>query len=137
MIRSTIPTRYTNRIPLKAIIEICITEWKYEPIGQRYVATVEDYAILTDEEGNETKQMINTKQVYYSVEQINTLFQYIGNPIQVSDDFSDKLLRLIASALMYVTCTDLNEDGTTIYGLQPNEWFVNDNYEMLAKRSKK
>lgn len=122
MIRSTIPTRYTNRVPQLAIIEIAITEWKYEPIGQRYIATVEDYAVTTDDEQNEAKQLINTKQVYYSVDEINNLFQYIGNPILVSDDFSDKLLSLIAMALMHVTCTDLNEDGTTIYGLQPNEW---------------
>lgn len=137
MIRSTIQTRYTNRVPQLAIIEIAITEWKYEPIGQRYIATVEDYAVTTDDEQNESKQLINTKQVYYSLEEINNLFQYIGNPILVSDDFSDKLLRLIASALMHVTCTDLNEDGTTIYGIQPNEWMVNENYDTFKRAYKK
>lgn len=133
MIRSTIPARYTLRSAEEAIIEITITDWRYEPLNQRYVATVEDYAVITDLEQNESRQRCNTKEVYYSTEQINGLFTMMANPINPNENFSDELVQLIAGALLYVTQTDVYENGTTIYGLQPNQWEINSNYAMLKK----
>lgn len=134
MIRSTIPARYTLRSAEEAIIEIAITNWRYEPLNHRYVATVEDYAVITDAEGNESRQRCNTKEVYYSTEQINGLFTMMANPIYPNENFSDELVRLIAGALLYVTQTDLYGNGTTIYGLQPNEWVINSDYAKMLKK---
>ena len=141
MIRSTIPTFYTLRSREQAIIEIAITNWRYEPMNERYVATVEDYAVITDEvfvegEGEEPgsmqtaerKQQFNTKEVYYSKDQIDGLFQMIGSPILATDVFSNELVKLIAQALLYITKTDLYETGLTIHGFQPDQWVVNENY---------
>lgn len=134
MIRSTIPARYTLRSAEEAIIEIVITNWRYEPLNQRYVATVEDYAVITDLEGNESRQRCNTKEVYYSTEQINGLFTMMDNPINPNENLSDELVRLIAGALLYVTQTDLYGNGTTIYGLQPDQWEINSNYAKMLKK---
>ena len=134
MIRSTMPARYTLRSAEEAIIEIAITDWRYEPLNQRYVATVEDYAVITYLEGNESRQRCNTKEVYYSTEQINGLFAMMENPIYPNENFSDELVRLIAGALLYVTQTDLYGNGTTIYGLQPNQWEINSNYAKMLKK---
>lgn len=134
MIRSTIPARYTLRSAEEAVIEIAITNWRYEPLNHRYVATVEDYAVITDLEGNERRQRCNTKEVYYSTEQINGLFTMMANPIYPNENFSDELVRLIAGALLYVTQTDLYGNGTTIYGLQPNEWVINSDYAKMLKK---
>lgn len=118
-----------------AIIEIAITDWRYEPLGERYVATVEDYAVLTDEEGNESKQLCNTKQVTYTNAQIDGLFQMIGNPILINESYSSELIKLISSALLRVTTTELFENGKTIYGLEPSDWSINANYEKSIRKS--
>lgn len=143
MIRSTIPTFYTLRSREEAIIEIAITNWRYEPMNERYVATVEDYAILTEEipiEGgdgevtiSERKQQFGSKEVYYTNAQIDGLFQMIGNPITVDESYSAELVRLIASALLYVTVTDLYPNGKTVHGLDPNQWVIDENYEKFKK----
>ena len=146
MIRSKIPTFYTLRSREQAIIEVAITNWRYEPMNERYVATVEDCAIITDEvyvagEGDEVgsmvtterKQQFNTKEVYYSNAQIDGLFSMLGNPITVDESYSGELVKLIASALLYVTQTDLYEDGTTIHGLQPEDWVINTTYAKFKK----
>lgn len=134
MIRSTTTAIYTMRSQETAIIEIAITDWRYEPLGERYVATVEDYAVMTDDEGIEGKQLCNTKQVTYSNAQIDGLFQMIGNPISINESYSSELIKLIASALLHVTITDIYENGKTIYGLKPTDWAINPNYERSIKR---
>lgn len=134
MIRTTIPARYTLRSAETAIIEIAISDWRYEPLNERYVATVVDYAVLIDETGVETRIQCNSKQVYYSNAQIDGLFQIIGNPITIDESYSGELIKLIAGALLYVTQTDLYENGTTIYGLQPNEWIINGDYAKMIKK---
>lgn len=147
MIRSTIPTFYTLRSREMAIIEIAITNWRYEPLNERYVATVEDYAIIPNEvyiggEGEEPggmvtterRQQFNTKEVYYSNSQIDGLFNMLGNPIEATESYSAELVKLIAAALLYVTQTDLYEDGTTIHGFQPQDWVINQNYEKFKTK---
>ncbi len=123
MIRSTIPAIYTLRSKEEAIIEIAITDWRYEPIYERYVATVEDYALI-----GESKQMCNRKEVHYTNEQIDGLFSMMQNPIYPNESYSGELIKLIAGALLYVTQTDLYENGKTIYGLLPENWEINADY---------
>lgn len=50
------------------------------------------------------------------------------NKKEVDESYSAELVKLIASALLYVTMTDLYADGTTIHGLQPNQWVINNDY---------
>lgn len=122
MIRSTIPAVYALRSMISAIIEIAITDWRYDTVNEQYVATVEDYAVIQDENQVETKQLCNTKQVYYSNLEIDGLFSLLGNPILTNESYSSELKKLISSALLHVTKTDLYDNGKTIYGLQPEEW---------------
>lgn len=133
MIRSTKEAIFRLRSVEKAIIEVAITNWRYEPLNQRYVATVEDYAVL-NVEGSETRQLVNTKEVYYSNAQIDGLFSMIGNPINVNESYSSELIKLIAAALLYVTQTDLFENGKTIYGLDPQDWVINEAYEKNLRK---
>lgn len=134
MIRSIKPAIFTMRSQETAIIEIAITDWRYEPMGERYVATVEDYAVINDDEGIESKQLCNTKQVTYSNDEIDELFQMIGNPISIDESYSREVIKLIASALLYVTKNDIFDNGKTIYGLNPDEWVINSNYEKSIKK---
>ena len=138
MIRSDIQAIYSNRTQLSAIIELVISAFTYQTEAHKYIATVNDYAILTDPEGIETKVLINTKQQPLLDVEIDGLFQMLGNPISIDESYSGEQLRLIAAALLYTTQNESLESGTTIYGLAPQNWSINEEYVLFkSTKSKK
>lgn len=122
IIRSTTELIYDSRTQRCGIIEVEITDWKYQKKFNRYIAEVEDFLIetQTDESGNEFEKRtpIFSKPVPYSKDDINALFFALGNPIEITENYSDEMDMLIAMALLYVTQND------PIYGSTAINWVI-------------
>lgn len=121
MIKSTIPAYCDLRGSKKAIIQIEIDSYESTPLGTNYV--VKDYSISDDGNGNQIKQLINTKTVFYSAEKINALNQFLEDV----NDYSGmtKIERdwtKVKQGLLFDTQTNLYDDDLTIYRLNPNNW---------------
>ncbi|MRX40577.1 hypothetical protein GJU43_14910 [Flavobacterium sp. LC2016-23] len=121
MIKSIVPAFCDLRGSRKAIIQIEIDSFESTPAGTNYV--VKDYAISYDEEGNLTKQLINTKSVFYSAEKINQLNVFLESIYEYTGMSKiDRDWTKVKQGLLIDTQTNLYEDGLTIYRLTPNNW---------------
>ena len=124
MIRSKIAANCELRGPKKEIIQIEIGTYEGTKDGTNY--TVKDYTISFDIEGNEIKQLINTKTVFYDAQKIIQLNNYLENTFDYSG--MDKMTRdwtKIAQGLLLDTQTNLYDyegQQLTIYRLNPNDW---------------
>ncbi|WP_035647309.1 hypothetical protein [Flavobacterium sp. ASV13] len=121
MIKSNLPAYCDLRGSKKAIIQIEIDSFESTPAGTNYV--VKDYALSDDGNGNQIKQLINTKTVFYSAEKINDLNQILES----THDYSGmtKIERdwtKVKQGLLMDTQTNLYDDDLTIYRLNPNNW---------------
>lgn len=117
-IRSTTELIYDSRNGNQGIIQLEINGWIFEPENSRYIAKVNDYVISQDEEQNEIKTYINTKQVTYASAQIDGLFYLLQNPIELTESYTNEMDLLISMALLYVTQQD------PIYGSTANQWEI-------------
>ncbi|MEO8534255.1 MAG: hypothetical protein ABI441_10905 [Flavobacterium sp.] len=121
MIKSKIPAFCDLRSSRKAIIQIEIDSYESSPEGTRYL--VNDYAINDDGEGNFTKQLINTKSVFYTAEKINQLNEFLETSYEYSG--MSKIERdwtKVKQGLLIETQTNLYDDGLTVFRLNPNQW---------------
>lgn len=129
-IKSTVPLRY-DRDKKKDIVYITIDKWLFDTDTQSYTALIMDYVkVLETIETNETIEKfveINRKNKTFSKLQVDTLFKILNNPIEVGENYTDEMSNLFTNALLIVTQTDLNEDGESSYGSQPNEWIIDKN----------
>ena len=115
-IRSTTELIYDSRNGNQGIIQLEINGWIFEPENSRYVAKVNDYVISQDEEQNEIKTFINSKNLNYQSDEIDALFYLLQNPIELTESYSHEMDLLISMALLYVT------QQSPIYGSSSNDW---------------
>lgn len=106
---------YDSRTQKKAIIQVEVVGWKYNPQEGIYYVSIGDY-VLENISGVQARRFIGSKESIYSREQINGLFTQINNPINATDNFSDKLDDLISNALLAVTTQQ------PIYGSEADDW---------------
>lgn len=123
MIRSILPVEFTGRKIEMSKVQLEILEYKGTPEGNYYI--VHDYAISEDEQGNVIKRFVAEKTVFYTSEKINALNTYL----EANNDYTglskmDRDWLKIKQGLLLDTQTNLWENNTTIYGLQPNDWEV-------------
>jgi len=121
MIQSTISVKTELRGIEKSIVQIEVISYKGTPEGNYY--TVNDYAISFDNEGNTVKKFIQEKTVFYPATKINQLNEFLES----KNDYSGmtKMERdwaKIKEGLLIDTQTNLFEDGTTIYEIEPSNW---------------
>ncbi|KIA86574.1 hypothetical protein [Flavobacterium sp. AED] len=105
-IKSNIELLYDSRDGKKGFLQVEITEWKFELANNRYSAIVNDYLVtIEDVQGVQTEKFknINTKTNYYPILEIDTLFHYLNNSIDITEDFSGELDNLISEALLFET----------------------------------
>jgi ABC-type cobalamin/Fe3+-siderophores transport system ATPase subunit len=117
MIKSTKPVNCQLRGNKKAIIQLEVDS--FVQTSQGVVYTVIDYILLEEN----VKQFNSSKTVFYANEIINQL----NMDLETQKDYSELSKTesdwaKIKDALFLDTKTNLYEDGTTIYGLQPNDW---------------
>jgi len=120
-IKSTVPLRY-NRDKTKDIVYITIDKWLYEASTKSYIALIIDYVKV-----NDTFVEIERKNKPFSKESVDNLFTVLNNPIEIGENYTDEMSSLFTNALLLVTQTDLNDDGETSYGGQPNKWVIDQN----------
>lgn len=123
MIKTTISVKTELRGIEKSIVQLEVISYKGTPEGNFY--TVNDYAITVDSEGNAVKKFIQEKTVFYPADKINQLNDYLES----QNDYSacTKMERdwaKIKQGLLIDTQTNLYEDGTTIYDIQPSNWVL-------------
>ncbi|MHC0442307.1 hypothetical protein [Flavobacterium sp. 3-210] len=121
MIKTTIPVKTELRGIEKSIVQVEVISYKGTPEGNFY--TVNDFAVSIDSEGNTVKKFIQEKTVFYPADKINQLNEYLES----QNDYSTltKMERdwsKIKQGLLIDTQTNLYEDGTTIYEIQPINW---------------
>lgn len=99
MIKSTIELNYDARNGEKqAVIEIEISTWVTNPAGVTY--TVNDYAVGA----NNAKTLINSKEVFYTTEQIDQLDGLITSTTDFTGLTRTEIEFLkVKKALLYVT----------------------------------
>lgn len=97
-IKSNIELLYNARNGKRAIIEISITEWRFELKNNSYSAVVNDFAIIDGD-----RLPVHTEIKHYSKVEIDTLFKYLNNSIDLTEDFSTELDNLISVALLFET----------------------------------
>lgn len=114
MIKSTIELVYDARNGEKqAIIQIEITSWVTNQIGVTY--TVNDYAVGE----NEAKQLINTKDVFYTNEQLNQMDVLISSNTDFTGMSRTEIEWLkVKNALLYVT------QQAPVYGSIASNWIL-------------
>lgn len=125
IVRSTVPLIYDARDQKSAFIALKISDWTREEKFNRFKAVVEDF-IVTDvvdpQPGQPLKSYtpINRKDVVYTNQEIDNLFNFIAIPIEVGDSYSDKQQSLLANALLIVT------QQKPIFGSNAGQWEIVD-----------
>lgn len=89
---------YNSREGKSAIIQIHITEWKFNLHQNNYSAIVNDFAVV-----DSVLIPINTKTMTYSKVEIDGIFTMLNNPINSNEIFSNELSGLISMALLFET----------------------------------
>lgn len=124
-IRTKVPVIVEVREQKASVITIEISNWTYN-VGQNYTATVRDYV---DNSGTTPYDPmmpgignIKTKSKSYPIENIDSLFIALNSTIDLSMNYTERMNKLLASALLYITQSELDSNGKTIYGLLPTDW---------------
>ncbi|WP_348814050.1 hypothetical protein [Flavobacterium maritimum] len=97
---------YRSRDGKYGKIVVKISEWKFELDNNRYVAKVDDYlSTIIDVDGVMIEQLtlIDSKLQIYPKVEIDTLFNYLNNSIEITETFSSELDDLISEALLLET----------------------------------
>lgn len=112
MIKSTTELNYDARHGGKhAVIEIEISSWLTNQAGVIY--TVNDYAVGE----NEAKQLINSKDVFYTSEQINQMDELISSTTDFTGLSRTEIEWLkVKKTLLYVT------QQAPVYGSNAANW---------------
>lgn len=119
-IKSTKEMLYDSRSNKSGIIEIEVQGWTYRPSAKGYNVEITDYVIIESEEPTypdglgspavmktvSRRNSISHKNLYYSKEQIDTLFQQLGNSVDITESFTNELDGLISQALLIITQTE-------------------------------
>lgn len=130
MIETTIPIIGLNRSQIESIVHIEIFDTHDDPTNERYLFIIRDY-------------IVNENSIQFEIAR--------SNPIQMSYIQRDQLKQLILSqysfpegmtesqinnaikpyALLYYVQTDFISNGKCIYGLEPNQFKVSDEYAAI------
>lgn len=117
-IRSTTELIYDNRNGHSGIIQLEIDGWEFRPTTNSYIARVNDYVITLDDQNNEVKKLITSKNMSYLSAEIDGLFYVLQNPIELTESYTSEMDNLISMALLYVTQQE------PIYGSNANDWQI-------------
>ena len=118
MIQSTIPLLYNVIYQKKAIIKRIYNSFKFCFATKSCVCEFEDYAVLE----NNALQNINSVAFPIPFAEVQGLFEMLQNPILTSEQIAVEIEKLVIIAGLYKCQTSLNDDLTTDYGGQPENW---------------
>lgn len=116
-IRSKKQALLNSRYSHFGIVQIEISEWNFDVNSNRYIATVQDYAIEVVNDV-ESKRFINSKPMHFDKEQIDGLFTALGKPIVCDKSYTDQMKNVLCMALLIETQT------RPIYQLTANDFEI-------------
>lgn len=108
IVRSTVPLTYDSRDGKTGVIALKISDWTREEKYNRFKAVVEDF-IVTEAVNPQVGQPLKTytpigrKNVVYTNQEIDNLFNLIKKPIEIGMSYSDAQQSLLIDALLIVT----------------------------------
>lgn len=125
ILRSTKELVYDSRDNKSAIIALKITDWVRSALNDRFTGTVEDYIVrdtgtTTAGEALKSYERIASKPIYRTNQEVNDLFNYVATPIEIGDNFNEKIDYIIVQGLMIDTQT------APVYGSTPEDWEIVD-----------
>ena len=120
MIQSTIPLLYDVIYQKRAIIKRIYKSFKFDFTTSKCICEFDDYAVLE----NGALQNINTVVFPIPFAEVQSLFEMLQNPILTTEKFAVEIEKLVTIAGLYKCKTSLNDDLTTDYGGQPENWEI-------------
>lgn len=120
MIQSTIPLLYDVIYQKKAIIKRVYKSFKFCFATKNCICEFDDYAVLE----NGALQNINTVDFPIPFAEVQALFTMLQNPILISENIASEIEKLVIIAGLFKCKTALNDNKTTDYGGQPNNWEI-------------
>lgn len=123
-IRTKVPVMVEVRDQKSYVVTIEITNWNYN-VGQNYTTTVRDYIEPSNDPSNYLDPYmgtLKTKTKSYSIEALNNLFMELNTNIDITMNYTERMNSLLGKALLYITKSELDSNGKTIYGLLPDDW---------------
>ena len=120
MIQSKIPLIYDVIYQKKAIIKRQYKSFAFDFNSKQCICNFDDYAVLE----NGALQNVNSVSFPMPFEQVQGLFEMLQNPILITENVATEIEKLVIIAGLYKCKTLLNEDLTTDYGGQPENWEI-------------
>lgn len=125
ILRSTKELVYDSRDNKTGIIALKITDWVRSALNDRFTGTVEDYIVrdtgtTTVGEPLKSYEKIASKPIYRTNQEVNDLFNYVATPIEIGDNFNEKIDYIIVQGLM------IDTQIAPVYGSAPEDWEIVD-----------
>lgn len=110
-IRSNHSLIYDARDQKQGIVQLEVSNWNFDLTTKNYTAVVKDFLIEQEinehsEEIFERKLLISVKNLVYSADEIDQLFENLGKEVTLDRPYSEQLNEIITDALLYVTVAE-------------------------------
>ena len=120
MIQSNTPLLYDVIYQKRAIIKRIYKSFTFDFTTSKCICEFDDYAVIE----NGALQNINTVVFPIPFEEVQGLFEMLQNPILTTENIAVEIQKLVTIAGLYKCKTALNDDLTTDYGGQPENWEI-------------
>lgn len=120
MIQSNTPLLYDVIYQKKAIIKRIYKSFKFDFQAKNCICEFDDYAVLE----NGALQNINTVIFPMPFAEVQGLFEMLQNPILTSKNIAFEIKKLVIIGGLYKCKHSLNDNNTTDYGGQPENWEI-------------
>ena len=130
MIQTTIPIIGLNRSQIESIVHIEIFDTHDDPTNERFLFIIRDYIVNGD---NSQFEIARSKPIPMTYVQRDQLKQLILSQYSFPKGMSESQINnaIKPYALLYYVQTDLVSNGKCIYGLEPNQFKVSDEYAAI------
>lgn len=130
MIETTIPIIGLNRSQIESIVHIEIFDTHDDQTNERYLFIIRDYIINEDGTQHEIYRSKPIQMSYIQRDQLKQLIlsQY-SFPVGMTESQINNAIK--PYALLYYVQNDLVSTGKRIYGLEPNQFKVSDEYAAI------
>ena len=127
MIETTIPIIGLNRSQIESIVHIEIFDTHDDPTNERYLFIIRDYIV---NENSIQFEIARSKPISMTYLQRDQLKQLILSQYSFPEGMTESQINnaIKPYALLYYVQTDLISNGKCIYGLEPNQFKVSNEY---------
>lgn len=130
MIETTIPIIGLNRSQIESIVHIEIFDTHDDQTNERFLFIIRDYIVNGD---NSQFEIARSKPISMTYVQRDQLKQLILSQYSFPEGMTESQINnaIKPYALLYYVQNDLVSTGKCIYGLEPNQFKVSDEYAAI------